>query len=172
VIRRGFLLLFCASSSLAAQKTRASIGLPGFGERFPIEDVTVPFTIDAPAAKVAAAVQQAFGELKVPADMADSATGTYGTLRLKAQINFAGYRMSKLLDCGQNTTTGPNADSYRVTIVFLALLDAADATHTKLQVGFVAGAEPPAGGRASALQCGSTGVMEAKFVDLVNKHLK
>jgi hypothetical protein len=70
------------------------------------------------------------------------------------------------------STMGQNADSFRLTIVFLALLDPVDASHTKLRVGFVAGAEPVSGPRGNAVQCGSTGVIEAKLVELASNRLK
>jgi hypothetical protein len=80
--------------------------------------------------------------------------------------------MSRIFDCGEKSTMGPNADSYRLTIVFLALLDSLDASHTKLRVGFVASAVPSSGSRTEALQCGSTGVIEAKLVELASARLK
>jgi hypothetical protein len=171
-MRRLLLTLCCASTSLAAQATRASIGLPGFIDRFPIEDVTIVFTLDAPLGKSYAAVKGAFSDLKIPLTVDDSAGGIVGNGRSLAQLNFAGYRMSRIFNCGEGATVGPHADSYRLTIVFLALLDSVDASHTKLQVGVVAGATPPTGSRADAVQCGSKGTLEAKLVEFASARLK
>lgn len=171
-MRRLLLALCCAAASLPAQATRASIGLPGFVDRFPIEDVTILFTLNAPRGTSYAAVKAAFADLKIPLTVDDSSGGLVGNQRSLAQLNFAGYRMSRIFDCGEGGTVGPHADSYRLTIVVLALLDSVDASHTKLQVGVVAGATPPTGSRTDAVQCGSKGTLEAKLVELASARLK
>ena len=74
--------------------------------------------------------------------------------------------------CGLTTMGQNNADTFRLTMVFLALLDPVDASHTKVRVGFVAGGEPVAGARRDAVTCGSTGVIEAKLVELASMRLK
>jgi hypothetical protein len=171
-MRRLFFAVCCTAATLAAQPSRAIVGLAGWPNKFPIEDVTLSFTLDAPLAKSYAAVKAAFAELKVPIDMDNPAGGLVGVQLAKAQTKFAGYRMSRIFDCGQKSTMGPNADSYRLTIVFLALLDSLDASHTKLRVGFVASAVPSSGSRTDALQCGSTGAIEAKLAELASARLK
>jgi hypothetical protein len=170
-MRRLVFAFCCAATTLTAQQTRARIGLPGFKDQFPIEDVAIAFTLDAPVGRSYAAVKAAFADLKLPVDADDSVGGVVGKQRSSAQINFAGYRMSRIFDCGMSTM-GQNADSFRLTIVFLALLDPVDASHTRLRVGVVAGGEPTSGPRGNAVQCGSTGVLEAKLVDLASRHLK
>jgi hypothetical protein len=171
-MRRLLFAFCCAATSLAAQPSRAMIGLAGRPNKFPIEDVALPFTLDAPLAKSYAAVKAAFAELKLPIDMDDPAGGLVGVQLTKAQNTFAGYRMSRIFECGEKSTMGPNADSYRLTIVFLALVDSLDASHTKLRVGVVASAVPSSGSRRDALPCGSTGVLEAKLADLASARLK
>jgi len=171
-MRRLLFVVCCAATTLVAQPSRAMIGLVGWRDKFPIEDVTLPFTLDAPLAKSYAAVKAAFAVLKVPVDMDDPVGGLVGMQLIKTQNMFAGYRMSRIFDCGENSSMGPNADSYRLTIVFLALLDPLDASHTKLRVGFVAGAVPISESRSAALRCGSTGVIEAKLVELASARLK
>ena len=171
-MRRLLFAVCCLASSVAAQPSRAMIALGGWRSKFPIEDVTVPFTLDAPLAKSYAAVKAAFAGLKVSLSVDDSTGGLVGKQYASAQTMFAGYRMSRIFDCGVSSTMGPNADSFRLTIVFLALLDRLDATHTKLRVGFVASAVPSSGSRSAEVQCGSTGVIEAKLVELANTHLQ
>lgn len=171
-MRRLLCSLCLTATPLAAQHSRAMIGLPGFLDKFPIEDVAVPFTLDAPVTRSYTAVKAAFEDLKLPLDVDDSTGGLVGKQHTNAQVAFAGTRMSRLFDCGEKSTAGPNADSYRLTIVFLALLDPLDSAHTKLRVGFAAGAVPSSGSRSDGVQCGSKGVMEAKLADLVNKHLR
>lgn len=170
-MRRTLLVVLFASSALAAQESRARIGLPGFRDIFPIEDVTVPYELNAPLGKSYAAVKSAFAELKVDLGVDDSAAGLIGNKKISARVNWVGYQLSRLLDCGMNTM-GQNADSFRLTIVFIALLDPVDATHTKLRLGFVAGGEPVSGPKRDAVTCGSTGVIEAKLVQLAGKRIQ
>jgi|SRR5579862_3039047 len=171
-MRRLLVTLCCATTVLTAQQTRARIGLPGYKDMFPIEDVTLPFTLDAPPARSYAAVKAAFADLKVPVEVDDSAGGIVGTQKTQARINFAGYKLSRLFDCGTRPMGGANADSFRITMVFLALLDADGVNRTKLRVGFVGGGEPVGGSAREAVVCSSSGVIEAKLVELASTHLK
>src|ERR1035437_7775744 len=95
-MRRLLFVVCCAATTLVAQPSRAMIGLVGWRDKFPIEDVTLPFTLDAPLAKSYAAVKAAFAELKVRIDMDDPAGGLVGVQLTKAQNTFAGYRMSRI----------------------------------------------------------------------------
>jgi hypothetical protein len=171
LMRRLLIMLCLACSSLAAQKTRASIALPGFRDKFPIEDYVQPFSLDAPMRSSFVALQAAFADLKLPLTVADTTTWVVGQERVAGQISYAGLKMSKLFDCGQAANGLQNADTFRLLIVALALLDPIDATHTKVQLGVVAGGDPPGGPRGNAVQCGSTGALEAKLIELANKHL-
>lgn len=171
-MRRLILALCCSVTTLSAQTTRSMIGLAGWKNKFPIEDVAIPFTLDAPVVKSFAAIKTAYEDLNLTVDMSDPVNGLVGVQLVKGQTTFAGFRMSRLFDCGSGTSGVPNADSYRLTIVFLTLLDAQDAAHTKLRIGVVASAVPSAGSRSDALQCSSTGVLEQKLVDLAGAHLK
>jgi hypothetical protein len=167
---RLLLTLAWAVSTLAAQQSRARIGLPGYKDLFSIEDVSMPFELRAPAGKSFAAVKAAFADLKVPVTVDDSAGLIVGNMRLTARFTFGDYRLSKLFDCGMSSL-GQNADRFRLTFVFLALLDSTDATHTKLRVGLIAGGVPVDGPSRDAVTCGSTGMMEAKLVELATKRI-
>jgi hypothetical protein len=172
LMRRLLIVLCFAGSSLAAQSTRASIGLPGFRDKFPIEDVVQPFTLDAPLRASFVALQAAFADLKLPLNVADTTTWILGQQRVAGQINYAGLRMSKIFDCGQSAQGLRNADTFRLLIVALALLDPIDATHTSVKIGVVAGGDPPGAPRGEAVSCGSTGTLEAKLMELAKTHLK
>jgi hypothetical protein len=155
-----------------AQQTRASIGLPGYRDKFPIEDVVQPFTLDAPLRTSFVALQAAFADLKLPLNVADTTTWVLGQQRVAGQINYAGMRMSKIFDCGQSAQGLRNADTFRLLIVALALLDPIDATHTSVKLGVIAGGDPPGGPRGEAVMCGSTGALEAKLIEMAKTHLK
>ena len=171
-MRRLLIALFCSATTLSAQQSRAMVGLAGWNDKFPIEDVVIPFTLDAPVGKAYAAVKTAYEDLNLTIDMDNPAGGLVGVQLFRGQTNFAGFRMSRLFDCGSGTTGAQNADSYRLTIVFLTLVDKQDATHTKIRVGAVASGVPTGGGRSAGVQCGSTGILEQKLVELAGAHLK
>jgi hypothetical protein len=160
----------CVVGALGAQPSRARITLPGFRDPFPIEDVTTSYDLNAPIGRAFAAIKGAFDDLRVPLDVNDARGEIVGNRSIKSVVAFAGYRLSRLVDCG-SSPTGQNADTFRVSLVLLALLDSTDATHTKVRVGFVGGAEPVAGAMRQGVQCGSTGVIEARLIELANKHL-
>lgn len=164
-------VMCCVAASLEAQASRARITLPGYRDPFPIEDVTTTYELNAPMRRASAAIRGAFDDLKVPLDVNDTHGEIVGNKSIKAVVGFAGYRLSRLVDCGASPT-GENADTFRVSLVLLALLDSTDATHTKVRVGFVGGAEPIAGALRQGVQCGSTGVLEARLIELANKRLQ
>ena len=170
-MRLWLLFLVCAAAAAYAQPSRARIRLPGHRDPFPIEDVTTPFELNVPVRKALAAVKAAFGDLGVPLDFDDPTGAILGNQSIKAVAGFGGFRLSRLLDCG-STTVGQNVDTFRISIVFLALLDWVDSTHTKVRVGFVGGGVPVAASGTQGVQCGSTGVMEARLIQLATKHLQ
>lgn len=171
-MRRALLLLCCATSLAAAQQTRARIALPGYRDMFAIEDVALPFTLNAPVDSAFSAVKAAFAELKIPVTVDDTDGWLLGNQKFTATGTLAGYRLSRVLDCGMRPMGGANADSFRLTIVLLALFDTDDGLHTKLRLGFAAGGEPVGGASRDAVTCGSTGVLEARIVELATSHLK
>jgi len=171
-MRRLLIALSCAATALSAQTSRSMVGLAAWKQTFPIESVALPFTIDAPAAKAYAAVKVAYEDLNLTIDKDDPTAGLVGIQLVKGQTAFAGFRMPRLFDCGDAAVGGPNAGTYRLSIVFLTLVDKVDDAHTKLRIGLVASAVQPAGSRTEAVRCSSTGVLEQKLVDLTNAHVK
>ncbi|HVT38801.1 MAG TPA: hypothetical protein VHE78_07145 [Gemmatimonadaceae bacterium] len=165
------LAALCVASVLQAQSSRARIRLPGYADPFPIEDVTSTFAVDAPLARAYGAVKAAFDDLQVPLSVDEGHGAVLGNQNIKAVAGFGGYRLSRLVDCG-SSTMGLNADTFRVSLVFLALLDSTDATHTQVRIGFIGGGEPIASATRQGVQCASTGVMEARLMEIVSKRLR
>jgi hypothetical protein len=159
------------AATLGAQETRARIRLPGFKEPFPIEDIVVPFELDAPFSQAFSAIAAAFEDMKLPVKISDKSQGLVGNTKIQALRDLAGNRLTHLLDCGSKST-GLNAETYRISFVLLALLDSVDAGHTKIRVGFTAGAEPPGGSARDAVNCSSSGVLEQQLIDRAKLHLR
>ena len=160
-----------ALSAIGAQDTRARIGLPGYKNSFPIEDVASPFVLAASKPRAHEAIKAALAELGVPLDRDEPTGAIVGNQSTTARITFAGFRMSRVFDCG-SSTMGLNADSFRLSIVFLVLLDADSPTSTKVRIGVIGGGEPVGGSRGQAVQCASTGVLETRLMELAGKHLQ
>jgi len=158
------------AAAMEGQATRARITLPGYRDAFPIEDVATPFELNAPIARAYDAIKGAFDDLKVPLDVNDGSGAVVGNKNIHALVSFAGFRLSRIVNCG-SSPIGQNADSFKVSLVLLALLDSTDAKHTKVRVGFVGGAEPIAGALRQGVQCGSTGLLEAKLIELASSRL-
>jgi hypothetical protein len=171
-MRRILFVLLCTVAATAQAQSRARISLAGFKEPIAIEDVSTPFTIDASAGKTFAALRAAFGELKIPLDVVDSAGGLIGNAKLSGVSIFAGQRLGKLFDCGSSAGGANNADSYRLSIVLLALVDPAGANSTKMRIGFVASGKDIGGATKMAVTCGSTGALETKMAELVKATAK
>jgi hypothetical protein len=158
-------------AALPAQETRARIRLPGFRDPFPIEEITVQFELKAPMGKAFDAVTAAFEDLKLPTVVSDRPKGLLGNTKIQAMVNMAGHRLSRVFDCGSKSTT-QNADSYRLSIVFLALLDSVNATHTTLRVGLVASGEPQGGSIGQAVTCASSGLLEQELFEHAQNHVR
>lgn len=169
---RGMLVLAAltlAASAARAQETRARISLPGWRAPFPIEDVVIDVSLDAPSGKAFTAIAGAFDDLKIPVDTRDSVAGLIGSMRILPSGSLGGLRLSRILDCGQGPTGAPNAESYRLTVVLLVLLDPIDASHTKVRIGLVASGQEPGG--SNRIQCGSSGRMEEVLQQTAAKRL-
>lgn len=161
------MLVSCATVA-TSQESRAHVSLPGWKMPFPIEEIVVDFPVAAPTARVYRAVASILDDLQIPIDTRDSVGGLVGSMRFQPPPSLAGRRLSQLLDCG-SSATGARADSYKVTATFLALLDAPDAQHTKLRLGFVGSGQDRAG--VNRVQCSSTGVLEGLVSDAVKRWL-
>jgi hypothetical protein len=159
-----------ATKPLAAQQSRAVISLPGFREPFRIEDVAVPYDFDAPIGKVYGAIRASFADLKIPVIVDDSMSGIIGNGKLQASGVFADTRLSRLLDCGAGAIQ-QNADTYRLSIVLLVLVDADSPTRTKARIGFIGGGQDLGGTSKGAVNCGSSGKFEERLQGLIAKHL-
>jgi hypothetical protein len=166
-----FALWCIAVVPLGAQQSRAVITLPGYLAPFRIEDVAVPYSFEAPASKVYAAVKATFDELKIPLTVDDTTARLVGNGKLEARANFSDFRLSRLFDCGASAT-GSNADAYRLSFVLLILYDPDGVARTRVQIGFIAGGQDLTGMSKVAVTCGSTGRLEEKVQGLITKHLR
>lgn len=164
--------LAVATSSAAAQDFRVKVTLPG-GNRLPIalDTVGVPYEVDAPKAKVFAALSQVMADLEIPVEHRDYGLGFIGNAKLQLRAFFAGSQLSRYVECGLGVL-GPNANSWRVHMGLIAFADSLGPNKTRVRVAMTAGAADPAGATKESTMCGSTGVLEEKISGLLTKKLR
>jgi hypothetical protein len=164
-------LLLCASRA-ESQDFRVRVTLPGWSRHpLALDTVASPMVIDAPKSKVFAAYTAAMDELKIPIQERDLLAGTVGNAAVQARYNFAGFPMSRLVGCGLGAF-GPNANSYRIHIALMAIMDSIGPTQTRVRMAMAAGAYDPGGAAKEPASCESTGVLEEKITEGAKRHLK
>ncbi len=166
------LLVCCNAAALNAQFARARVWLPGWFSQIAIDTMTTSVEeVAAPAGKVYSAVIATFDELKVPVDMKDSSShAIVANLQLVRSHTFAGSPLSRWYSCGDGMT-GPNADSYRVTIALAVFIDEKGASASRFRAGSAAGAKDMQGSAKDPIQCFTKGTLEAMIIDKVKKRV-
>lgn len=162
--------LFLAATSVGAQRPTA-VRLPGFAAPMALDSGSVDVTLPASAGAAFFAARQVFFELKIPTPLADSARGYLINGRFVKLRSLAGSPLSTYLNCGSGMT-GPNADSFRVTMAIAALFDATGPNTSRLRLTVLAGAESTEGVSKSAVACGSSGVLEERILKTIRVKLR
>ena len=162
--------VFLAASSVGAQRPTA-VRLPGYQAPMPLDSGSVDVTLPASAGAVFFAARQVFFELKIPTPMADSARGFLINGRFVKLRSLAGSPLSTHLNCGLGMT-GPNADTFRVTMAIAALIDATGPNTSRLRLTVLAGAESIEGVSKSAVACASSGVLEERILRTIRVKIR
>jgi hypothetical protein len=162
--------LFLAASSVDAQRPTA-VRLPGFQAPMSLDSGTVDVVLPASKGAVFFAARQVFFELKIPTPMADSARGYLINGRFVKLRSLAGSPLSTHIDCGSGMT-GPNADSFRVTMAFAALVDSTGPHTSRFRLTVLAGAESTEGVSKAAVACASTGVLEERILGTIREKIR
>jgi len=170
---RRLTFLFCAVSGVAsAQNFRVLVTLPGWSRHpMALDTVSAPYEVDASSGRAFAALATAMGELKIPVTERDSAAGLVGNAKLQQRHSFAGYQLSKLVNCGLGVT-GPNANSYQVHMALIGFIDPLGPSKTRIRIAFAAGALDSSGAAKEPASCGSTGVLEERLAEMVKQRLR
>lgn len=141
----------------AAAQTLPRVWLPGY--RDPVAFDTLGNRQSVPAApgavySAAAAVLEKAG---VDITYRDSLRGIVGNPSVEKR-RVAKSPLSRFLNCG-NGFSGPNADSWGVTMAVLVSARASDGG-TVMRVGLAAGARDLSGSSKNPVTCGTTGALE------------
>jgi hypothetical protein len=111
-----------------------------------------------------------FDSLGIPVADLDATKRMIGNTQFKVRGRLKNVPLSRYIDCGTSTQIGPNADSYDVSISLLAEVRPAESGATRVTTIFNAVARP--GNFAQDYsQCGSKGLIETQFIDIVKARL-
>lgn len=171
-MRPGIALLFlCVALPVGAQRPRSRIALPLFGAQVVMDTIGEALEVGAPPGKVYRAANMVLRNYKIEPDVEDSVGGVVGAAKLSRSRNLAGSNLSRFLECG-SSITGPRADTHRVTMPLLLLIDPAGDGKSKLRVALVASAQDRSGVSNSPVLCGSTGALEGMLRTAIDKQLR
>jgi len=165
----GFGLAFLLALPVGAQPR--AVRLPGYQAALPFDSSAVVAALPAAAGAVFFATRQVLFELGIPAPIADSVGRYLVNGRLIKSRSLAGLPLSTYLNCGQGVT-GPNADSFRVTMAVAAFMDSTGPMTSRLRVTLLAGAQSTEGVAKSAVACGSSGVLENRIIESVKLRVR
>lgn len=115
----------------------------------------VPATVDEVWPLLVARYQ----ELDITLGTINRPAGQLGNTRVVATRQFAGQRLSRLLNCGSTATGAPVADSYRIELSLLSEVKPAGETGSLLETRLSALAHS-IGTSTAPVQCRSTGALE------------
>jgi hypothetical protein len=123
--------------------------------------------IDAAPAAALAAVDAAYGDLGIEVRLLVPSAGQVGNKHFSKMYRLAGAPLSSYVGCGL-TTTGPAADSYRVTFSIVSQVSPSG-TGSRVDTQLTAYAED-IGSSKGTLSCLTLGTLEERIHELAIKH--
>ena len=158
-----FLASLASAPGLAAQEKPATqLKIAGPTTWVRIDTVGTWVVAPGSTAEVYVAARAAYNSLKVKIDLVDSLSGQIGSAGFLTTGSFAGKRMSAWIRCGEGIT-GPNADSWRVSMAILSGVERVTKDTTRIRTVVVASARNMSGGASPPMMCVTTGGLEEKI---------
>jgi hypothetical protein len=162
------LLLFSVLSASTANAQAVRVKLPAWQEPVNLDSMRQEHTVKAAPEMVYQAVMQTFKELGIPAGNTDSKLGIIGSERFEKMRVLAGSQMSMLFSCGEGAA-GPYADFFRLTIAVVTWVKPLEGGKTALSIAVAAAGQDVSGSYRNPRECGSTGRLETKILERVQK---
>jgi len=128
---------------------------------------TLPYSLE----QVWRALPFVFDSLGIPVAMMEPTRRVIGNEGFKVRQRLKGTPLSRFIDCGNSTQIGVNADNYDVVLILTAQVRAADPSSSSITTTFNAVAKP-ANFAQDYSQCNSKGVMESRFIDILQAKLQ
>jgi hypothetical protein len=162
LLAAGLAILMIASPAASQARSRMRIALPAFGAQVVMDTIGEVQEVAAPPMKVFIAASLVLNNLRIPIDVSDSLTGLVGAAKLTRSRNLGGRALSRYLECGSGMT-GPRADTHRVQMPLLIMLDPGSGGNTRVRIALVGSAQDNAGTSTQPVACASTGVFEGEL---------
>jgi hypothetical protein len=160
------LLAVLAAAPLSAQRSRTVVIVPGKLTEVITDTMGTAYEVPYPPSRVYSVVLAAFKELKIPADVQDSAGGRVESKVFHRRGDLAGKQISTWLSCGEGIT-GPYADTYRVYLTAMTTVEPKGEDSSTIRTILLAGAVNVADGARQPMACESTGRLEIRLHRLV-----
>lgn len=160
------------SAPLTAQATRRYV-VSIDGHSRPIALDTMGVRIDLAGVTTAEAWQAllaVYDEAKIATTVRDSSAGSVGNLSLVQRRTLWKKPLSRFFDCGA-AVTGPNADSYKITLALLSWV-VPSAKGATIWTAVVAGGRDISGSSNHSTTCQSLGQLEGTIHDAVKGRLQ
>ncbi len=162
---------FCLLSSVfGAHEVRAQVrvSLPAWTQPVMLDTMRQNHEVRAPADVVYRAVMDAYKTLGIPPGNTNGQLGIVGSERFERAHSLAGAPMSLSFSCGDGST-GPNADSFKLTIAIVSWIKPDDKGNTILGIATAAAGQGQEGVRRNPRECASTGRVEEKILKEVKR---
>jgi hypothetical protein len=127
-------------------------------------------TIDVPPAIAWPIVKRVYRAMEIDVTTDNAVTHQVGNQNFWKTRRLAGRPMSDFVDCGTGMT-GRKADTYRIFMSVLTLVNPDGKGGTKLETLFVPVGQDVAGGSTDRVSCGSTGALEMMINESVRATL-
>lgn len=128
-------------------------------------------TLQYPIARVWPAVRAAYDSLAVPVAIFDEASHSVGNSALRVRRRLGDVALSKYLNCG-STQGFPSADTYEIQMSVLTQVRSDPESGGTTILTTVQGQGRPMTISSEFTPCSSTGGLETRIVDVVNRALR
>lgn len=152
-----------------AQRRRLAVQL--FDAQVVLDTVGVPVTIDASPGEAYAASLLVLRHYGIEPTIRDSIGGQLGDLTMVRMSRLNRVPLSQFFNCG-STMTGLRADSYRLTMPLVVMLDPVEAKSTRIRIALIASAQDAAGSSNQPVFCGSTGALESRLQKAIEEQVR
>lgn len=154
------------AAPLAAQRTRTVVVVPGQLTTIVTDTMGTLYDVPYSTGRTYSALLSAFADLKLPAEVKDSAAGRVETNVFYRRGDLGGRQISTYLNCGDGVS-GPYADEDRVYMIAMVTIAPKGPTGSTIRTVFLAGAVAVAEGARPTMDCRSTGRLELRLHKLV-----
>lgn len=150
---------------------RLRASLPGFPDPVALDTVAQFREFRAPMGAVYTAAVATLKELDIPMAVQDSLHGIVGSLSYTKMRRLAGKQMSQSVSCGSGMT-GPNADSYRIYLATMVMMEPTATGGTKVAIALVASAQDIQGSSKDPVPCGTSGFTETTIENAIRARVR